>query len=690
MRAPFHLSLRVLFSLLLATACRGAEPTWDVAVYGGTSAGVIAAVHAARMGRQVVLVEPGRHLGGMTSGGLGATDLGREETITGATAEFYQRILKWYQAPERAAVLKEYAATKTGRRYLRPDRLYAFEPHVAEAVFQQMLAEAKVTVVFGEQLDLQKGVEKAGTRIVSARMESGRVFAARVFIDATYEGDLMAKSGVDYTAGRESSQQYGERSGGAHLYTGKQSPQPMDPYVNRGDAASGLLPGLKLGPLPRDGSADANVQAYNFRLCLTQATDRVPFAKPDGYDPLEYELMFRLFEMGVDAAGLDPLSMPGGKSDSNSHGTTSTDWVGRSFAYPEADYAERAKIIAAHRRYTEGLLWTLANDPRVPEKVRDATARWGLPRDEFTDNGHWPHQLYVREARRMVGAFVMTEHALTGTKPVEDPVALGSYRMDCHGVQRYIDNQGYLRLDGGYSGCRGFPPYGVSYRALMPKPEQCANLLVPVCLSASHSAIGSLRMEPVYMMLGQAAGTAASLAIEQGKTVHEVPYSSLRTRLLADGLMLQWTAPPAVSAAPKKSKPAGLFLDEGDSMQTGEWRMVTNGLGVNGGYAHDANKGKGKLSAEYRLAVPKPGLYEVRLSYVPHANRATNVPVTIESAEGKTQATVNEQKKPELEGGYILLGKLRFTPDKPSVVTIRNEGTDGHVVIDAVQLVPVK
>lgn len=689
MHVPFHLPIRVLLFLLLAGFGRGAEQNWDVAVYGGTSAGVIAAVQAARMGRRVVLVEPGRHLGGMTSGGLGATDMGREETITGTTAEFYQRILKWYQAPERAALLKEHAATKVGRRYLRGGRLYAFEPHVAEAVFQQMLAEAKVTVVFGDRLDLQKGVEMAGTRVVSARMESGRVFAARVFIDATYEGDLMAKSGVDYTVGRESSQQYGERSGGAHLYTGKQSPQPIDPYVKRGDPTSGLLPGLKLGPLPRDGTADKGVQTYNFRLCLTQAADRVPFAKPEGYDPLEYELMFRLFEMGVNAAGLDPLPMPGGKSDSNSHGTTSTDWIGRSSSYPDADYAERAKIIAAHRRYTEGLLWTLVNDQRVPEKVREATARWGLPRDEFTDNGHWPHQLYVREARRMVGAFVMTEHSLVGTKPVDDPVALGSYRMDCHGVQRYIDNQGYLRLDGGYSGGRGFPPYGVSFRALMPKPEQCGNLLVPVCLSASHSAIGSLRMEPVYMMLGQAAGTAASLAVEQDGTVHEVTYTALRARLLADGLMLNWIAPPVVSVTPKKPKPAGLFLDESDSVQTGNWLVVAKGTGVNGGYAHDGNEGKGKFAAEYRMAVPKPGLYEVRLSYIPHANRATNVPVTIESAEGKTQATVNEQEKPTLDGGYILLGKHRFTPDKPALVTIRNDCTDGHVVIDAVQLVPV-
>jgi hypothetical protein len=566
---------------------------------------------------------------------------------------------------------------------------------VAEAVFRAMLSEAKVTLVLGERLDWNLGVEKDGGRISGLRMESGRLFAARVFIDATYEGDLMAKAGVSYRVGRESTQDYDERTAGVHLYTGAQSPQPIDPYRKAGDASSGLLPGLKWVAGLQQGAADGLTQAYNYRLCLTQAADRVPFAKPADYNPEDYELLFRLFAMGAPAADLNPIPMPGGKSDTNSDGPAGTDWIGFSHAYPEADYAGRAQITAAHRRYTAGLLWALAHDERVPEKVRANVSSWGLAPDEFVDNDHWPYQLYVREARRMIGAYVMTEHELLGERAVEDPVALGSYRMDCHGVQRYADAKGFLRLDGGYAGGRGFPPYGVSYRALTPRESECANLLVPVCLSATHSAYGSLRMEPVYMMLGQAAGTAAALAVKAGSSVQAVPYAALRAQLKQDGLMLEWqpgagaVAAPASAGASAKAAAAagGLQMDESEARLTGRWRTVSSGLGVGGGYAHDENRGKGKAAAEYRLSVPEDGLYDVQIAYVPHPNRATNVPVAIETADGRVDVEVNEQAKPEIGGAFHSLGKHAFRAAKAAMITIRNDGTNGYVVIDAVRLV---
>jgi hypothetical protein len=517
------------------------ERPCDVLVYGGTSGGVIAAVQAGRMGKQVTLIEPGKHLGGMTSGGLGATDMGNQAAIGGVTREFYGRVLKYYQDP---AHWKYGTPDTYGERkaYVHADAMFSFEPHVAEQIFKGMADEANVNVVYGERLDLQHGVKKQGSRIVSITMESGRVFAAKVFIDASYEGDLMAKAGVSYTVGREANATHGETLNGvqkshavSHQFT-----HGIDPHVKPGDASSGLLPGISSETPGEDGQADHRVQAYNYRMCLTDvAENRIPFAKPAKYDERQYEVLLRYYEAGYRELPWRPRGMPDRKTDTNNTGPFSTDFIGMSDAYPDADYATRERIAAAHREYIRGLLWTLANHPRVPENVRAAAGKWGLAPDEFTDNDHWPTQLYVREGRRMIGEFVMTENEVTAKRPVADPVGLGSYNMDSHNCLRYVNAAGHAKNEGDVQ-VHVPKPYGISYRSLVPKPTECTNLLVPVCMSATHIAYGSIRMEPVYMILGQATGTAACMAIDEKVDVQNMAYESLRDQLRKDKQLVTW------------------------------------------------------------------------------------------------------------------------------------------------------
>ncbi len=535
-------SLVCLFSVLLVCPATAAEKPADVVVYGGTSGGIAAAVQAARMGRSVVLIEPGRHLGGLTSGGLGATDIGNKAAIGGVAREFYQRIYRHYSKPE---AWKQESSDQYRQRQKTAsdaDTMWTFEPHVAEDVFRQMLAEAGVPVVFGQRLDLNRGVRKEGTRITAIVMESGRVFPGRTFIDATYEGDLMAKAGVRYTIGREANAQYGETLNGVQTKNAvsHQFVKPVDPYVTPGDPQSGLLPGVHAGSPGEEGAADRRVQAYNFRLCTTDVPEnRRDWPKPAGYDPLNYELLLRNFEAGDDRVPWNPIWMPNRKTDTNNNFAISTDFIGASYDYPEADYATRDKIVAQHRDYHLGLMWTLANSPRVPEKVRRQFQRLALAKDEFTDSDNWPHQLYVREARRMLADYVMTEHNCRGRRVADDSVGLAAYTMDSHNVQRYVDLEGRARNEGDVQ-VGGFPPYPISYRSIVSKAFECSNLLVLVCLSASHIAYGSIRMEPVFMVLGQSAATAAVQAIEKDCDVQAVEYAPLRKRLLKDKQILAW------------------------------------------------------------------------------------------------------------------------------------------------------
>ncbi len=510
--------------------------TADIVVYGGNSAGIIAAIEAKVDGKSVILIEPSNHLGGLTTGGLGATDIGNKQAIGGLAREFYHRVWKYYQNDAVWVHDQRDAYNAANPRYNRTDNtMWTFEPHVAMEIYQQMLAEAQVTPIMNERLERERGVKKDGARIVSIAMESGRTFAGRMFIDATYEGDLMASAGVSYHVGRESNHVYGETLNGVEPGQNTKShrfEKPVDPYQKPGDPTSGLVWGIQVTSLPPSGSGDRLVQAYCFRLCTTDTVaNRRAWPKPADYDEARYELLLRNFEAGDHRVPWAPLFMPNRKTDTNNNCAFSTDYIGGNYAYPDGSYAEREKIIADHRSYQQGLLWTLANHPRVPEKVRAEFQRLGLAKDEFTENDNWPTQLYVREARRMLGAYVMTEHHCRGKEVAEDSVGMGAYGMDSHNIQRYVTADGHVQNEGDVQvGVES--PYPISYRSIVPKPHECENLLVPVCLSSSHIAYGSIRMEPVFMILGQSAAAAAAMAIDEKVAVQAVPYEKLRAQLL--------------------------------------------------------------------------------------------------------------------------------------------------------------
>ena len=549
---PLACGLLLAAALFTARAATPAPIETEICVYGGTAGGVIAAVQAARLGHTVVLVSPDSRLGGLSSGGLGQTDIGNKRAIGGLARQFYERVAQHYARPE-AWTRQPIGSYFLGQRPIETGEpvMWTFEPHVAEKIFEDFVRENKLTVLRRERLDLARAVEKTGARLTAIRLESGRIIRAKMFIDATYEGDLMAKAGAAYRVGREANAEFGETLNGVQTQQAKahQFLPGVSPYVVPGDPASGLLPGIApTGPGP-EGAADAKVQAYNFRLCFTDApANRIPFPQPAGYDARNYELLLRNFEAGLKILPLHPADMPNRKTDTNNNTGFSTDFIGENYAYPEADYATRDHIRAAHLTYTQGLLWTLANHPRVPEKIRAEASRWGLSRDEFADNGGWPTQLYVREARRMTGAYVMTEHNCTGRDIAPDAVGLGAYSMDSHNVQRYVNAAGHVVNEGDVQ-VRVRSPYPVAYGSIIPRAAECENLLVPVALSATHIAYGSIRMEPVFMVLGQSAATAAAHAIAQKTSVQAIDRARLREKLLADKQILVWTAPVA---PPKK------------------------------------------------------------------------------------------------------------------------------------------
>lgn len=534
----------------LVAPARGAD--YDVVVYGGTSGGVTAAVQAKRMGKSVVLVGPDRHLGGLSSGGLGFTDTGNKAVIGGLAREFYHRVWRHYDRADawRWQQREEYGNKGQGTPAIDGTQrtMWIFEPHVAEQVFEDLVREHGITVVRDEWLDRAKGVRKDGARIASITMLSGKTYTGRMFIDATYEGDLLAAAGVDYHVGREANRVYGEEHNGVqtgvlhHRHHFGVLKEKISPYVVPGDPKSGVLPRVNAEPPGTFGEGDRKVQAYCFRMCLTDHPDnRIPFAKPEGYDPKQYELLARVYAAGwTETFGkFDPI--PNQKTDTNNHGPFSTDNIGMNYDYPEASYARRREIIREHETYQKGWLYFITTDPRVPKDVQERMRRFGLPKDEFKDNGGWPHQIYVREARRMVGLYVMTENELRKKKPTPDSVGMGSYTIDSHNVQRYITPEGHVQNEGDIGVPTG-GPYEIAYGSLVPKRGQADNLLVPVCVSSSHIAFGSIRMEPVFMILGQSAATAAVMAIDGKLAVQDVPYPQLRDRLLKDGQILAHAA----------------------------------------------------------------------------------------------------------------------------------------------------
>jgi hypothetical protein len=521
----------------------------DVCVYGGTSAGVIASVAAKREGRSVLLIEPVRHLGGMSSGGLGWTDFGNKAVIGGMSLDFYRRI---------------------GREYGRTEAVWTFEPHVAEKAFRDLVGENNLDldVLFEHRV---VSAQKDGARLMSIALEHAPpqatgaptaaalpnspqvIVSAKVFLDCSYEGDLMARAGVSYAVGRESVDTYGEPLNGIRANTPKhQFLGPVDPYVTPGDPTSGLLPLIQSGDAGTPGSGDRRVQTYNFRLCLTrEESNKLPIGPPPGYDPNQYELLARHVQSLEKTGKLDKLSgqapllkidmVTPTKTDINNNGAVSTDYIGMNYDYPDGDYAIRGRIWNDHLNYTQGLLYFLATDRRIPQHIRTEMGGWGLCRDEFKDTGGWPHQMYVREARRMVGPYVITQADCEHKKVAQDSVGMGAYNMDSHNCQRIVQN-GVVRNEGDVQ-VSPSGPYPVSYRALTPKKEQCENLLVPVCFSSSHIAYGSARMEPVFMVLGESAAYAACAAIDGRGAVQDIDYAALRKKLVEAKQVLEYTPP---------------------------------------------------------------------------------------------------------------------------------------------------
>jgi len=555
---------KFLAAMMLAAVARAAAVEADVVIYGGTSAGVTAAVQAKKMGKSAVIVCPDKHLGGLSSGGLGFTDTGDKAVIGGLAREFYHRVWLHYDQPDAWKWQKREEYGNKGQGTPAMDgaerTMWIFEPHVAERIFEDFIKENQIQVFRDEWLDRAKGVAKDGARITTITMLSGKTFAGKMFIDATYEGDLMAAAGVEFTVGREAMKTYDEKWNGVqtgvlhHRHHFGALKEKISPYLVPGDPKSGVLPHVSALPPGDYGTADKKVQAYCFRMCLTDRPEnRIPFPKPAGYDPKQYELLARIYAAGWTETfeKFDPI--PNHKTDTNNHGPMSTDNIGANHDYPNASYEQRRAIIEEHKNYQQGWLYFICTDPRVPADVQKQMRSWGLPKDEFTDNGGWSHQLYIREARRMVGKFVMTENELLKRRATPEPVGMGSYGMDSHNIQRYITPEGYVQNEGDI-GVSTKGPYSISFGALLPKPGQADNLLVPVCVSSSHIAYGSIRMEPVFMILGQSAATAAALAIDAGTTVQTVAYDQLRARLLADKQILE--AKPAAPAKPAKKAKA--------------------------------------------------------------------------------------------------------------------------------------
>ncbi len=561
----YYLVSIILFFSASLFAQKGKE--YDVVIYGGTSAGITSAIQTSRLGKSALIIEPTSRLGGLTTGGLGATDIGNKHAIGGISREFYQNIHKYYKNPKnwKWQSREDYVGidplTSEGE-----DAMWTFEPSAALKVYHEMLAPEDIDIVYGERLNREAGVTKKDGKIISIKMESGTVYSGKMFVDATYEGDLMASAGVSYSIGRESNDEYGETLNGIQANKINRTLRwgvstnafyhnfidGVDPYVIPGDKESGLLPFIVEGGKPGiDGQGDNGIQAYCFRMTLTDHPEnRIPFAKPANYQEINYELLFRNYEANTgpveeiyDYAGRmvpwGPTPMPNRKTDTNNSHGFSTDFVGMNHDYPEASYEEREEIVQAHRDYQQGLMWTLANHPRIPQKVRDFVSQWGTCKDEYEErNDGWQEQLYIREARRMKSDYVMSQKNCERLEVIEDPVGMAAYGMDSHHVKRYVDANGFVQNEGNVEAYVA-NPYPISYRSIVPKKDECENLLVPICVSSTHIAFGSIRMEPVFMVLGQSAATAACQAIDQGVAVQDIDYQSLQKVLLKDKQVLE-------------------------------------------------------------------------------------------------------------------------------------------------------
>ncbi len=648
--------------MLLLSACSSPEAEYDVCVYGGTSAGVIAAYAVAKQGKKVLLVEPGQRLGGMSSGGLGQTDIGNKQVVKGLALDFYRRV---------------------GAHYGRLES-WIFEPSVAENVFKDYIARGNVEVLYNHRL---VGVQKQGATIKSIFLENvkGEPLAeifAKQFIDCTYEGDLMARAGVTYVVGREDNKVYGEDHNGVQMQHLHQFVDNVDPYVEKGNPASGLLWGISDAALAPTGSGDNMVQAYNYRICLTSDKDNMlPIEKPANYDPARYELLLRIIEAqkNYNLNGYFIISpMPNNKTDINNRGAFSTDMIGMNHDYPEASYERRAEIIQAHKDYTLGLLWFMGNDERVPKQLRDQMLALGLPKDEYVEYGHWTPQLYIREARRMVGEYVATQANCDNIAKVDDGVGMAAYTMDSHNCQRVVivkdgkamvKNEGNVEISGGL-------PYDVSYRCLTPKREECDNLLVPVCLSASHIAYGSIRMEPVFMLLGQSAAKAACLAIDGGVKVQEVDVKEIQ-RMYEEDPLLDGT-------------PADIVVDDSSLNAPAAWTRIERNNGFGRSYLV-LDPTSEEQTLRYPFEVKTDGKYEIYTYFIRRGESSKRTELVVSDGTAQKGVVINAdeiQILGQTSGEWVSLGEYDLQSGKPGYVEFTNKGTvTGQICADAVLLV---
>jgi hypothetical protein len=642
------------------------KKNYDVIVYGGTSAGVIAAYTAKQMGKSVLLIEPGIRLGGLTTGGLGYTDIGNKYAIKGLSLDFYRKIGQHYGNFEQ----------------------WVFEPHVAENIFLAYLKKANVEVWYSYRLE---SVKKTKGRINAVVLEksdrpsrsTNRTIAGRIFIDCSYEGDLMAKAGVSYTVGREDNKQYQETYNGVQLRDKHQFPDGIDPYKIAGKPESGLLWGVSSAPLLPDGTGNKMVQTYNIRVCLTKdPANRIPITEPEDYRPERYELLLRLIAKNPIKNIRDVMTvsaMPNNKTDINNNGSFSTDMIGMSWNYPEGSYQERQAIFKAHENYTKGFFYFIGHDPRVPLNIRNEMLEYGYPKNEYANTDHFTTQMYVREARRMIGEYVMTQANCQGKVTVNDGVGMAAYTMDSHNAERIVVN-GMVKNEGDVQ-IGGFGPYPISYRSLVPKLAECSNLLVPVCLSASHIAYGSIRMEPVFMMLGQSAAVAACEAIDGKIPVQKINVKKLQSLLK--------TNPLADNSTPE------ILVDNDDAGAvnfSGNWKKEVNFKGCYGPSTYVNNA---PTNAEdfvrFTPGIKKTGNYNIYAYVTKFPGSSSHISLLIDNGKQEKNVAINMDDvvvKGQTEGEWVSLGKYHLSVENKGHVTITCKNANGIVSADALLFIP--
>ncbi len=633
----------------------------DVCIYGGTSAGVIAAYTAKKLNKTVLLIEPGTRLGGLTTGGLGYTDIGNKYAITGLARDYYRRI---------------------GKHYGRFEQ-WIFEPKVALQIFQQYVDEAQLNIRYQHRLKNVKKVNGSIAEIEVENVNNGKHLqvSAGMFIDCSYEGDLMAKAGVPYIVGREANADYKETYNGIQLRDKHQFPDSVNPYKNPANPSSGLLWGISPEPLGTIGAGDKKVQTYNFRICLTSdPANRIEITKPEGYDPTRYELLLRVLDKrpAKDLNGIMKVDlMPNHKTDINNNGAFSTDMIGENYAYPEGDAAARKAIIKKHEDYTKGFLYFVGHDPRMPQHLRELMLQWGYPKDEYTDNGNWTPQLYIREARRMKGAYVMTQANCEARETVSDGIGMAAYTMDSHNCQRIVVN-GMVKNEGDVQ-IGGFGPYPISYRSIIPKADECKNLFVPVCLSATHIAYGSIRMEPVFMELAQSAAVAAVEALNTNTSVQQVNVKKVQQSLLGNPLV--------------NGKIQEILVDNDDAKHvvvTGDWKKQHSGSYGPSLYVNE-NKGAEPAGVRFNAEISVGGKYHV-YSYLPKLeNGAPQTHVIVFDGANKHMHTIDAaavKVEGQTSGEWIDLGMYDLKNGSNAYVEISNEKAEGRVVADAILFIP--